>query len=43
MAGLAALLAWGNGRGRVGFLDGPGVAIEINGREHSLDRNQVRH
>ena len=34
---LRALLALSNGGGRVGFLDGLSIAIEINGWEHSLD------
>jgi len=38
VAVLPALLALGNGGGRVSFLDGSCIAIEINGREHSLDR-----
>ena len=37
MAVFPALLALGDGGGRVGFLNGPGVAKDIDGREHSLD------
>ena len=37
VAVLRALLALGNGRGRVGFLNGPCVAEEVDGWEHSLD------
>jgi len=32
-----ALLALGNGGGRVSFLDGSCIAVEINGQKHSLD------
>jgi len=38
VAVLPALLALGNGRGRVGFLDGHCVSVEVDGWEHSLDR-----
>jgi len=34
---LPALLAMGEGIRRVGFFDGPGVAEQVDGREHSLD------
>jgi len=32
-----SLLVLGEGRGPVGFLKGPQVAIEIDGQKHSLD------
>ena len=38
MAILLALLALGNGRGQVAFLDGRCVAVEVDGWKHSLDR-----
>jgi len=34
---LPALLALREGRRRVGFFDSPGVAEQVDGREHSLD------